>query len=351
MKDIILKHNFIEIPLKIWETVFFAPIYFFLSLINLHLKLRITPIWGDGSLLNDHDMFIRFIGTNNEQSRILQFMIPEVIHRIIGVSVENAYMIQRLGFVFLTFCCFHVYLRKWFNLAGAFSGVVFLSSIMPLTYMNHLQESSPLLLLTFLLSLWAIRERKTVLLMVVFTVGAFNNETLLILPLAYFLNNYNRTDLHGLIKLIWKTFLVSLPLIIIIGTIRYITRNNPPLAPLWQFSNNISNFYMGFKSGVLSASNFIFYLFNLLWIYAFLGFKKKRQGLGQGDVFRIDGGDRVYALPQILAELHGKFGHPSEMLQNVPHVLILKVHGHRLSELGLQRPSLIQDDPLVHWHR
>jgi hypothetical protein len=35
------------------------------------------------------------------------------------------------------------------------------------------------------------------------------------------------------------------------------------------------NFRAGLKSGLLSASNFIFYMFNLLWLYAFLRLKHK----------------------------------------------------------------------------
>ncbi len=264
-----------ESHLILWELIIISPLYFFFSLINLSVKLRITSAWGNGTLVRSHGLFIQFIGTNNEQSRILQFMIPEALHRILGISIEHGYMLQRLGFVFLTFCCFHFYLRAWFGLSGAFSGVIFLSAIMPLTYMNHLQESSPLLMLTFLLSLWAIRERKTFLLILAFIVGAFNNETILILPLAYFLYNYESTDLKAFRKLIWRTFLISLPLIIIIGSIRYLTRNNPPLAPLWQLPNNIFAFQAGFKSGLLSASNFIFYIFNLVWIYAFLEINNK----------------------------------------------------------------------------
>jgi hypothetical protein len=141
--------------------------------------------------------------------------------------------------------------------------------------MNHLQESSPLLLLTFLIGLWAIRDKKTVLLIGTFVIGGLNNETMLILPLAYFLFNFQSSDVTSLLKLAWKTFLISFPLIIIIVSIRYLTRNNPALAPLWQLPNNINNFKDGFKSGLLSASNFIFYLFNLFWLYAYLGLKHK----------------------------------------------------------------------------
>jgi len=42
------------------ELISFAPIYFFLALINLLLKLQATPAWTDGTLVRWHDLFFRF---------------------------------------------------------------------------------------------------------------------------------------------------------------------------------------------------------------------------------------------------------------------------------------------------
>ena len=75
------------------ELFTFAPIYFFLALINLLLKLKSTPAWTDGTLVHWHDLFLRFAGPNNEQSRLLQFLVPELIHTLLRVSIEHAYMI------------------------------------------------------------------------------------------------------------------------------------------------------------------------------------------------------------------------------------------------------------------
>ncbi len=143
-------------------------------------------------------------------------------------------MIQRLVFFFLVLTCFHFYMRAWFGAQGAFSGVVLLDVIMPLTYLNHLQESSPLLMLTFLVSLWAICDNRTFLLIASLFIGGLNNETMLILPMVYFFYNYRTPQLRSLLSLIRKTVLISLLIFLTVATIRYFTRNNPPLAPLWQ---------------------------------------------------------------------------------------------------------------------
>lgn len=261
------------------ELLIFSPIYFFLSFINLRVKLLVTPDWLNGVLIYHHKLLLQLNYTNNEQSRLLQFYIPELFHRLFSLSIEHAYILQRWMFVFLAFICFHKYLRKWFSVQESFSGVLFLAAIMPLSYFNHLQESAPLLLLTFLLGLWAIRESKTTSLMIVFLIGGLNNETMLILPLVYFLYNYKASKLKDLVILCRNTFLISLPLLLTIGPIRYITRNRPHLGGAWHLPDNLSgilsqlqaNFFDFYRAHYL----YIFFIFAVFWIYAFIQYKEK----------------------------------------------------------------------------
>ncbi|MFH1633951.1 MAG: hypothetical protein ABIG63_08045 [Chloroflexota bacterium] len=183
------------------ELLKFGSIYFFLAFINLRVKLRLTPAWFDGHLESNHNLLLAFQYTNNEQSRLLQFYIPEVFRQIFGLAIPNAYILQRWLFVFLTFLCFHFFLRKWFDTQITFGGVLFLAGIMPLSYYNHLQESASLLLLTFLLALWAIREKQTLLYMAVLAIGALNNETILILPMVFFCFNFDSFEFKHLLRL------------------------------------------------------------------------------------------------------------------------------------------------------
>src|SRR6266850_7022609 len=133
------------------ELLKFGSAYFFVALIELQAKLSVTRAWFDGTLVDIHGRLLAFQWMNNEQSRLLQFYIPEAFRRLLGLSVIHAYILQRWLFVFLAFLCFHAYLRKWFDARLAFAGVMTLAAIMPLSYFNDLQESSALLLLTFLL--------------------------------------------------------------------------------------------------------------------------------------------------------------------------------------------------------
>lgn len=246
-------------------------IYVWLSWISLLAKLDKTPAWLNGRLVDNHYSLLQFDYTNNEQSRLLQFYIPELFHRTLALSVEHSYMLQRFLFVLLTFICFHIYLRRWFDARTSFCGVLLLAIAIFFSFnMADLQESSPLLLLTFLLGLWAIHENRTILAATVFLIGGINNETMLILPLVYFLYNYRALNVGHLLVLCRNTLLVSLPMVIAVGAIRYINRDRPHRGGAWHLPDNLeglSNWnaeYWGF-----------FFIFGVLWIYAFLQYRRK----------------------------------------------------------------------------
>ena len=257
----------------------FGSVYASLALINLRVKLSLAAAWFDGSLTSNHQQLLAFKYTNNEQSRLLQFYIPEVLHRLLGLSVVHAYMLQRFLFILMAFICFHFYLRKWFNAKLAFAGVMFLAAVMPLAYFNELQESTPLLLLTFLLALWAIREHRNGWYLAVITLGAANNETVLILPAVFFFYNFKRFELGHILRLSARTLAGALPAYIVFGVIRYINWNRPRLAPAWQWPNNIRGLWEQLGTSPLeywAAVNFyILFIFGLFWLYAFLNYAKK----------------------------------------------------------------------------
>src|SRR5260370_28858725 len=193
------------------ELLKFGSVYFFVALIELQAKLNVTRAWFDGTLDGNHRLLLAFQCTNNEQSRLLQFYIPEAFVRLLGLSVINAYILQRWLFVFLALLCFHAFLRKWFDVGLTFAGVMSLAAIMPLSYFNDLQESSPLLLLTFLLGLWSIREHRNGWYMLILAVGAVNNETMLFLPAVYFFYGFNGLQWRRLGRLALATMATNFP--------------------------------------------------------------------------------------------------------------------------------------------
>jgi hypothetical protein len=93
-----------------------------------------TPDWTDGVLVNNNNALMAFQYFNNEQSRSFQFLIPEFIHRLFSLSIVNSYAINRLLFVFMAFVVFHFFLRKWFDQAESFAGVLIMSGSMAITF-------------------------------------------------------------------------------------------------------------------------------------------------------------------------------------------------------------------------
>jgi hypothetical protein len=266
-----------------------VPVYFFVSFIELTLKLQATAgPWFGGQLTNDHRLLWRFQYFNNEQSRLLQWVIPQAICKITEVTIPQAYMIQRFVFVFLAFVCFHLYLRKWLSPGECLAGVTILAALMPFTFLSDLQESAPLLMLLFVLGLWAIREKKTILFGLTLLIGSITNETMLILPLVYFfyqfrsvpLKKINGPYLKEFFTWVRNTLLVSALPFTLAGAIRYITRDRPHLGDgtiLWQENwRFIWNAISQIDIFSLYRAHYLFFilLFSVFWLYALLGYRK-----------------------------------------------------------------------------
>ena len=257
----------------------FGSVYLVLSLINLRVKLLLTPAWYDGTLERNHQLLLNFSYTNNEQSRLLQFYLPEILARLFPLSVPDAYLVQRWSFTLLAFCCFHHYLRRWFGSELAFAGVLLLACVMPLTYFNHLQESAPLLALTFLLALWAIRDRRTLVYTGVLLVGAVNNETMLFLPAVHFFHGFRNWKVKSLGPLLLRTVACALPAYLAVGVIRYLNRDRPHLGGAWHLPDNVVGILRGLVASPIdwweTSYLYLFFVYGVLWVFAWRRFADK----------------------------------------------------------------------------
>ncbi len=263
---------------EFWITL---PIYFFLSLTNLVLKIHPFPDWTDGTLDGKHNLLMAFQFTNNEQSRLLQFLVPEFFHRVFGIYIVSSYALARLLFVFLAFVAFHFFLRKWFSQAESLLGVIILSGSLAVTFLiEDTQESAPLLMFLFILALWALRERKDWLFGVLLWLGGgLTNETMLALAAAYFFFRLTSFKFKDLLKSGWATALVSAPAFLTQGVIRYINRNQPHLGGAWHLPDNLRGLYFVLINPIKPIFQHGIYIYPLLifsifWIYAAIGYKK-----------------------------------------------------------------------------
>lgn len=261
------------------EWIHFGLTYFFLSLISLRVKAFLTPNFFNEKLLANHAELLAFTFTNNEQSRLLQFAIPEFLHSVAGMDIPDAYLLQRWAFQFFTFLLFHAFLRKWFSPLVSFAGVLFLAAVIPLTYFNHLQESAPLLSLTFLLALWALRERKDGAFAVILFIGAFNNETILSLTAAYFFVRFRGWEASSFIRLCARTAFITAPAWTVFGIIRFITRDNQHLGDRFTLVDNLQSIAKDLLHHPMdyywSVYLYPFFLFGTFWVFAFLYMREK----------------------------------------------------------------------------
>jgi hypothetical protein len=310
--------SFLAAHKNVLEFVVFFLVYLPWAFLQLKLKLETTSNYFSGVLEQNHHLLLLFQYTNNEQSRLLQWLVPEAFIHLFHLSIVQAYMLQRLIFIFLAFLCFHFYLRKWFTVGESFAGVAAMAAIMPLTYLEDLQESSCLLLLTFLLGLWAIRSHKTFVFIIVLSIGLLNNETMAILPLAYFFYEYRSLKFSDIRPLLGKMVVVALPIFFILLPIRYITRNRPHLGgEIYNLPVNLHKMYSDLS--VLNIFNiynlrnlYIFPIFGVLWIFAFIHF--------QGKPFFLK---RVTYMIPFFVFIHFLTGEISEVRQMLPLSFII----------------------------
>ena len=131
------------------------------------------------------------------------------------------------------------------------------------THRNDLQESAPLLSLFFILGLWSIREDKSKFFMIILFFGALNNETILYLSSVYFFVNLDGFNLSRIYFCLRKTFFVAAPGFLAFGYVRFLNFDRPHLGGVWHFQENLN--YLDQP----------FFLFNLIWVLAFLRFSEK----------------------------------------------------------------------------
>lgn len=230
--------------MKISHFYFWIPftviLFSFLSYKNVEWKLAKTKAWSDGTLDSNHKRLLAFDYYNNEQSRLFQFLIPEVIHQIIGIPVRDAYKFQRFLFFGLAYFVLFWFCAEWLNKIWALTVVIYFSLItMPPVYLNHLQESAPLMSFSFFLCTYLILKKKDKLYSLILFLGAINNETMLFLPALYLLYNVEKVELDHLQKLFLKTIKYSIPAFVIVIAIRWYNIDRPHLGGAYHLEHNL----------------------------------------------------------------------------------------------------------------
>jgi hypothetical protein len=298
------------------QLAFVLPLYAFLSVVSLRLKLAVTPLWFTGHMVEKHQSLMRGTHANNEQSRVLQYLIPDALRLVGGSSVANAYAFQRWLFIFLAFAVFHLFMRKWFRHGMCFAGVSFLAALIPFTHRAELQESAPLLALMFVAALWAIRDGKKWTFCALLLVGALVNETILVLAMGWYVVQAPRLLGRDTPRVAAEAALLSAPAFVVAAAIRYATRFSPHLGGAWHWPDNIHEMGVGLLRSPFDWYRVphlgIFFLFSVIWIYPFVRFKS------QPRYFR-----RISLVVPVFVFAHMLTGIIAETRQMIPLAFIL----------------------------
>ena len=257
-----------------WQWIFLM--YLLLAMASVRTKAFITIGYFNGALEHRHQDLLNGVSTAPNQYRLLEYYVPEWIHSLFHVSVTDAYIAQCLVWTALIYLTCHLYLRKWFDLKVSVIGTLFLAATMQWTYFDHLKESEPLNLLIFILGFYAIREDSWTWLLRLLVVGSFNKLTVIYLPAVYFQCGFR---VIAFSRLITRTALLFLTVVIISVGIYWYYRNSPYETDLVQISYNLSglaaslrllplSFYRAWHLGVL-------FLYGIFWITAFISWKAK----------------------------------------------------------------------------
>lgn len=220
-----------------------------LAFLCVRTRLFLAPTWFDGTLEYNHELLLRGQYFNNEQSRPLQYLLPELLRRVAGLSVPHCYAVVHFLLLWASLTVMERLGRRLCagDEGGADEGgehgmlcAAILAVVLPFSYVDHLQESSGGLLLTVLLGMLATLARRRGALMGVVGLGALNNESVLALPALWALargleEEPRRWPIRGL-----EALMIGLPGLLVQGSIRALTRDNAHLTEPWQLQQNLA---------------------------------------------------------------------------------------------------------------
>lgn len=207
-----------------------------LAYATYYAKVTGSPSWSNGTLEYVHKQLAALDYVNNEQSRVLQWGIPQLIVQATGIEVRHAYALQRLVFTTLALFVFHGFVLRWLRPGAALACAALYAVFITFSAQNDLQESAPLLGLTFCAGLWALRERKDMLFAAIVWVGSLNNETMLFLIPLFALVHLERDTW---LRVSVRALILGLPALLTVAVIRYMTRDLAYLGGGWHPAENI----------------------------------------------------------------------------------------------------------------
>lgn len=147
------------------------------------------------------------------QYRYVAFLLPELIRRLTGLSLQTSEAINRALWLWACALAFHVYLRHWFGRNGAIIGVLGFFGAVPLVILQTSFAPTDIPTVFFqILAFIALRNRRYAHLLWIAPVGILFRETILyVFPVwvvMFLFEKDKRAQLPYLIGAIFITLIV-----------------------------------------------------------------------------------------------------------------------------------------------
>ena len=180
-------------------------------LLYLALGLSIALVWtritDSQTLPSWHlGMLLGRAPAPNQYRPLTPYLAEAVRSLLPDQSVYTAYLVLRGAVTGVTLFCFDRYLRVWFTSSAAAAGAFFLAASIPFTFFRVVQESDPINLLVFVLAFWALALGRDLWLIPLVLIGAFNRETVAMIPALYLIIRWAREQP---LRLAWRTLAIG----------------------------------------------------------------------------------------------------------------------------------------------
>jgi hypothetical protein len=133
------------------------------------------------------------IGGNGTNIRIAAVYLAEAMHQVLGISVIHSYWFIDTVSLFLALFLLYFFLSNWLPRHYAALGVIYVGSVLPLTYLFVLFHPwDRLSLLSWVVLFMLVRSRRTLILGVVLALSVSIKYDVVLLPGLYWLAHVSR---------------------------------------------------------------------------------------------------------------------------------------------------------------
>ena len=133
------------------------------------------------------------LGANGINIRIATVFLAEAMHRILGISVDHSYWFIDTISLFLALILIYYFFSHWLPPNYAVLGVLYVGTVLPLTYLFVLFHPwDRLSLLSWVVLLILVRDRRTVLLAIALAFSVTIKYDVVLVPGLYWLAHVNR---------------------------------------------------------------------------------------------------------------------------------------------------------------